>query len=95
MKTKTSLFPGRGLCALKRTPLIPQRRSTSPGCPEEGKGASALGARGRSDGHPIIENYVLVRQAVRHRERRCHVSCPGNIIAIIVRPASLDLSGGN
>ncbi len=44
-----------------------------------------------SDGHPIIENYVLVRHAPCHQERR-HASCAGNIIAIIVRPASLGLS---
>lgn len=94
MKTKTSLFLGRGLCALKRTPLPCPVQGLN--CREEGKGNTApLKASRQSDGHPIIENYVLVRHAARHRERRCHASCAGNIIAIIVRPAALDLSRGN
>jgi hypothetical protein len=33
-----------------------------------------------SDGHPIIENYVLARHAPRHRESKGHASCTGNII---------------
>src|SRR5262249_11789801 len=65
--------------------MVPRRDNTA------SFGGSTIVPRA-DDGHPIIENYVLVRHAARHLRSDVTTACAGNIIAIIVRPASLFLS---